>query len=70
MRLEHRDGGWYVVEYRREDGFEPSKLVARRTKVPILGDAPRERAEYVARQMGLIGGQEVGEDEEERDGRR
>ena len=54
-RVERRDGGWYVVEGEPGlDGYSTTSEAASRRRIPVSKDAPRGRAEFVARQMGML----------------
>lgn len=60
-RVERREGGWYVVEDEPGiDGYSTTSAVTERRRIPIEKSAPRERAVFVARQMGML------DDKEER----
>lgn len=55
-----RDGEWYAVTAGRPAGYSTTGPVRVRRRVPVSADADHERAEYVARMMGLL---DDGEDE-------
>lgn len=53
--VEKRSEGWYVVE--RDGtfgGYSTTSAVTERRRIPIEKSAPRERAVFVARQMGML----------------
>ena len=53
--VEKRADGWFVVERDAAlDGYSTTSAVSKRRRIPIDKSAPRERAVFVARQMGLL----------------
>ena len=57
--VEKRSGGWYVVEHDGAfGGYATTSSVARRRKIPVPSNAGRERAVAVARERGMLDGEE------------
>ena len=53
--VEKRSEGWFVVERPAGlDGYSTTSAVTERRRIPIEKSAPRERAVFVARQMGML----------------
>ena len=53
--VEKRSEGWVVVERPAGlDGYSTTSAVTERRRIPIEKSAPRERAVFVARQMGML----------------
>ena len=53
--VEKRSEGWFVVERRAGlDGYSTTSAVARRRRIPVEKNAPRELAVFVARQAGML----------------
>lgn len=49
------DGRWWVAVPVPAGLYESTHDVRVRRRVPVYKDAPREEAEYVAREAGLLG---------------
>lgn len=53
--VEKRSEGWFVVERDKTfGGYSTTSAVARRRRIPVERNAPRELAVIVARQMGML----------------
>ena len=56
--VEKRSDGWFVVERPGFGGYSTTSSVARRRKIPVPATAERERAVAVARERGMLDGEE------------
>ena len=53
--VEKRSEGWFVVERDKTfGGYSTAEVVARRRRIPVEKNAPRELAVFVARQAGML----------------